>query len=90
MNKYNLSKINGFITEEEGIYILNNADGSSQMCTKKEIDFYGGVLVVQDLNSEIELQPFKEEVIEEPKPAKKKVAKKKVAKKNIIKKLFNK
>ena len=98
MKKYKLTEIKGYITEDEGIFVLHDANGSQQSCTKNEIDFYGGVLVVQDLNSEIELKPFTEEIVveepvkeEKPKPVKKKATKKVATKKrSIISKIFNK
>jgi len=78
MKRYNLKDIKGYITEEEGMYILHNASGSTQSCTKNEIDFYGGILVVQDLNSDSELDVKK--VVPDAKTTKK-TTKKKVVKK---------
>ena len=49
MKTYKLSEIKGFITEEEGIFVLHNANGSTQPCTKNEIEFYGGIEELAEL-----------------------------------------
>ena len=86
MKKYKLTKIKGYITEEDGIFLLIKQDGSKESCTKKEIEFYGGLAVVSE--PVVELAEFGDMTIEDI-PVKKKTTKKKTVKnKSSIKKIL--
>ena len=84
MKRYNLKDDIGFITEKDGMYTLHYSDGATQSCSKKEIEFYGGIEEGIIETAEVTYEPVK--VIKTVKKASKKKASKKKASKKKVKK----